>query len=292
MYDPNDPNQPFPTGDPNPGSTGQGTRYNTTPNWQDPFNPPSYGDPYWAEWISANPGYGQKVQNPNPTPPPPPPVAPTPGPGPATPPTTIRPPVDTPAPAPAPTFTPPGYTPPPARTAPPAFQYDPFQAPSADDLLNDPGYQFRFNQGRDALERSAAARGTLNTGGTLKDILGYGQDLASTEYGNLFNRAFSTYGANRDNAFGNYKLNYDIGKDVQDSNYQTQYVDPFQAAYRSGSDTFNANQHNYDQNQYYTQHNSDLDRQYDWYRRVQDFNERRLTSEDDFNRRLQLLNFF
>jgi hypothetical protein len=39
-----------------------------------------------------------------------------------------------------------------------------------------------------ALERSAAARGNLLSGGTLRGIQRFGQDLASQEYGNAFNR--------------------------------------------------------------------------------------------------------
>jgi hypothetical protein len=52
----------------------------------------------------------------------------------------------------------------------------------------DPGYQFRLSEGMKGLERSAAARGGLLSGGTLKGIQRFGQDLASTEYQNAFNR--------------------------------------------------------------------------------------------------------
>lgn len=52
----------------------------------------------------------------------------------------------------------------------------------------DPGYAFRQSEGMKALERSAAARGGLLSGGTLKGIERYGQDLASQEYQNAFNR--------------------------------------------------------------------------------------------------------
>ena len=52
----------------------------------------------------------------------------------------------------------------------------------------DPGYQFRLKEGMQGLERSAAARGGLLTGGTLKGIQRYGQDMASQEYQNAFNR--------------------------------------------------------------------------------------------------------
>ena len=52
----------------------------------------------------------------------------------------------------------------------------------------DPGYAFRQAEGMKALERSAAARGNLLSGSTLKGIQRFGQDLASQEYGNAFNR--------------------------------------------------------------------------------------------------------
>lgn len=52
----------------------------------------------------------------------------------------------------------------------------------------DPGYQFRMSEGLKALERSASARGLLQSGGTLKDITRFGQDLASQEYQNAFQR--------------------------------------------------------------------------------------------------------
>jgi hypothetical protein len=52
----------------------------------------------------------------------------------------------------------------------------------------DPGYAFRMSEGMKALDRSAAARGGLLSGSTLKGAQRYGQDLASQEYQNAFNR--------------------------------------------------------------------------------------------------------
>ena len=52
----------------------------------------------------------------------------------------------------------------------------------------DPGYQFRLDEGMKGLERSAAARGSLLSGATLKGITRYGQDAASQEFTNAFNR--------------------------------------------------------------------------------------------------------
>ena len=55
----------------------------------------------------------------------------------------------------------------------------------------DPGYNFRMAEGLKGLERSAAARGLLQSGGTLKGIQQYGQNLASSEYENAFSRSLS-----------------------------------------------------------------------------------------------------
>lgn len=158
-----------------------------------------------------------------------------------------------------PVFNAPKYTPPPAFSyadftspvgKPDAFNYADFTAPTAEDVYKDPSYQLRFQQGQSAIENSASARGVIGTGGTIKDFINYGQNFASQEYGNVYNRqqqdyqtnlakaynqyqtnyqtqytdpyneAMQTYGANRANAVANYN-----------TNYQTQYTDPFQMAF-------------------------------------------------------------
>jgi hypothetical protein len=52
----------------------------------------------------------------------------------------------------------------------------------------DPGYAFRLSEGQKALDRQAAARGGLISGGALKAAQRFGQDLGSQEYQNAFNR--------------------------------------------------------------------------------------------------------
>jgi hypothetical protein len=59
---------------------------------------------------------------------------------------------------------------------------------SMSDFQADPGYSFRMSEGMKGLERSAAARGGLLSGSTLKGIQRFGQDLGSQEYMNAFNR--------------------------------------------------------------------------------------------------------
>lgn len=73
------------------------------------------------------------------------------------------------------------------------------KAPTMADLQIDPGYAFREKQGELALQRSAAARGSLQGGGFAKDLQNFGQQNASQEYQNAFQR-FQTSTQNR---FGN-----------------------------------------------------------------------------------------
>jgi hypothetical protein len=63
------------------------------------------------------------------------------------------------------------------------------------DFTTDPGYAFRLSEGQKALDRSAAARGGLISGGALKAAQRFGQDLGSQEYQSAFNR----YQTNRAN---------------------------------------------------------------------------------------------
>ena len=66
---------------------------------------------------------------------------------------------------------------------------------SMDDFTADPGYGFRMSEGLKAMDRNAAARGGLISGAALKAGTRYGQDMASQEYTNAFNR----YQTNRAN---------------------------------------------------------------------------------------------
>lgn len=66
-----------------------------------------------------------------------------------------------------------------------ASKYTPF---GMDQFKADPGYAFRLSEGQKALERSAAARGGLLSGGTGKALQRFGQELGSQEYTNAFNR--------------------------------------------------------------------------------------------------------
>ena len=92
---------------------------------------------------------------------------------------------------------------------------------SAADFQADPGYAFRLSEGLKGLDRQAAARGGLISGAALKAAQRYGQDVASNEYQNAYNRynqnrsqryqmltGQQTAGANATNAQNQSSQNY------------------------------------------------------------------------------------
>jgi hypothetical protein len=79
------------------------------------------------------------------------------------------------------------------------FAYAPFEY----NQNTDPGTQFRLQQGLNAMNATAAARGGLISGNALKAGQDYGQAQGSQEYGAAFNRYLSNYG----NAQNTFQLN-------------------------------------------------------------------------------------
>lgn len=78
----------------------------------------------------------------------------------------------------------------------------------------DPGYQFRLQQGQNAINSSLAARGLGNSGAALKSLTRYGQDFATNEYNNVYNREYNrlsnlaNIGQNATNNAVNASANY------------------------------------------------------------------------------------
>lgn len=56
------------------------------------------------------------------------------------------------------------------------------------DFQADPGYQFNLQQGQQAIQASAAARGLLNSTNTMASMANYTQGQASNEFNNAYNR--------------------------------------------------------------------------------------------------------
>jgi hypothetical protein len=85
----------------------------------------------------------------------------------------------------------------------PYKEYTPF---SEAEFKADPGYQFRLDQGNQAIQNMAAATGNLNSGRALKDAMNFGSGLASQEY---------------QNAYGRYNNDYVTGLNSHMQNYNT-----------------------------------------------------------------------
>lgn len=76
------------------------------------------------------------------------------------------------------------------------------QTYTGQDIYSDPSYQFRLQQGQNAIQSSAAAQGGLLSGATLKALQNYGQESASQEFSNAYNR-FNADQTNRYNRLSN-----------------------------------------------------------------------------------------
>ncbi len=77
-----------------------------------------------------------------------------------------------------------------AASGDPGYIAPPKDMHSLDDLKsNDPGYEFRLQQGANSINQSAAMRGLLQgNGGAAKELQSFGSDYASQEYGNAYQR--------------------------------------------------------------------------------------------------------
>jgi len=255
-----------------------GETYGSAPGSVNVANPPTpgpaTGEPSTPNYDIPNPVFPKTPTTPGPGP----------GPGPAPGPTgggslgdltspftgTFTPPTRKALPG-VPTFTAPEYTPP------PAFTYDKFVAPTAASVLGDPGYAFARDEGLRAIEQSKAASGVYNTGGTLKDLAAWNSNYAGTRYNDAYGRDLNTYATNRETAVDSYN-----------TNYQTQYADPYKHAYQGALDAFAPQLVGYTTQAANVQRENELD-----YRNafdLFDFDWRRFVDQRDstFNKRFQV----
>lgn len=141
-----------------------------------------------------------------------------------------------------PQFNAPNYTPGPAFVAPPAFSYEAYKQPEFSDIYKDGSYAGRRDEGLNAIEHGAAAKGLTRLPATLKALGSWNQDFASREYGNIADRAANTWQMNRSNAADAYSLNYGISRDVWDRGEQ-QNLNKFDRDYKSAYDSFDFNEY-------------------------------------------------
>lgn len=82
-----------------------------------------------------------------------------------------------------------------------------FTPPTYADLANDEGFKAILDYGNKALQASAAAKGTLLTTGTVKDLQNQNRTLANSYYGDIYNRALNTFATNEGNRAAAYGTN-------------------------------------------------------------------------------------
>lgn len=72
------------------------------------------------------------------------------------------------------------------------------EAPDRSEFYKSPGYQFRLGEGVKAVERSAAARGSLQSGAAMKAVQRYGEGLAAAEYNPYMDRLAGLAGVGKE----------------------------------------------------------------------------------------------
>jgi len=89
--------------------------------------------------------------------------------------------------------------------------------PDFSEFLDSPDYQFALQQGQQALERSAAARGGLFSGNTGTALTEFGQGMAAQQLGNYTNRLMQLMGLGQSAAAGTAQAGLQTGQGVADS---------------------------------------------------------------------------
>lgn len=75
-------------------------------------------------------------------------------------------------------------------------QLQSMMTPGSNFQAQDPSYNFRLQQGEQAVNAGAASSGMLNSGNRLQALQSYGQNMASTEFQNQYARLSQLSGAN------------------------------------------------------------------------------------------------
>jgi len=105
-------------------------------------------------------------------------------------------------------------------------------------FFKDPSYQFTLDQGIQALDRGAAARGSLYSGGADADRMRFGAGLASQEYGNWWNRQAGLAGVGQATASGLGQLGMGMANNIS-SLHQSNAAAQRESSYMRGQNAAN-----------------------------------------------------
>lgn len=76
-----------------------------------------------------------------------------------------------------------------------------FTPPTLEQAQSNPGYQFALDQGTQALDKSAAAKGNLFSGTQGTALQAFGQNLGEQNYTDVYNRLFNNFQTSQTNEF-------------------------------------------------------------------------------------------
>ena len=81
-------------------------------------------------------------------------------------------------------------------------------------VTKDPGYQFGMSEGTKAIDRSAAGKGGLYSGATLKALTRYGSDFAGTKLDQSYNRLSNVAGLGQVATSSNTQAGVNAGNNI------------------------------------------------------------------------------
>ena len=108
------------------------------------------------------------------------------------------------------------------------FQYDAWQAPDAfkaptmQEAQAAPGFQMMMDQGRKALEASAAAKGMSRSGQQHADLMDYGQKMGARGYQDVYQRRAGEHQQRGRELERDYKTGYGAARDMYDVGRENQ----------------------------------------------------------------------
>jgi len=93
---------------------------------------------------------------------------------------------------------------------------DEFKAPTMEEAQAAPGFQMRMEQGRKALEASAAAKGMSRSGQQYTDLMDYGQRMGEMGYQDVYGRRAGEHQQRRGELERDYQTGYGRARDIYD----------------------------------------------------------------------------
>jgi hypothetical protein len=134
----------------------------------------------------------------------------------------------------------------PPEVAFPTYDYPKWAAPTKDEFVADPGYEFARTEGLRGITNKASAQGLLRSPNALKSAMTFASSLADQAYGNYYNRRWNEHVGEREGTYMDYMADYNKAADTWNRSL-TEYGTNFEKAAKAAGSTLdysNANWRN------------------------------------------------